>query len=277
MTTAATRVSVVDRIRRDGRTAEALGLVLDRAVNGSKTTAIRCLDSSHEDRNASAVIEPRNGRVTCRGCGRSWGLLELAILRGHASDLPGVARHLEARLYGVANARPPGSTTPSRLRNPHPPRLNAEVSVPVPPEVSSGKRPESSATPFPFVPDEIVRSLGWKLSRHQGRVDLRAPVLDANLALCAIKVCGPEADERRLHGALPRRRASGRRRAAGNRPADRHGRRRAACDGDGRRRTHLVGELVGAGWNRGDRAGRRRTRPRSNWHPRQDSNLRPTV
>ncbi len=192
MTAAATRPNIVERLRKDGRLVEVMESLLGVRIAPDRTTAIRCLDSSHEDRNASAVIEPRNGRVTCRGCGRSWGLLDLAVLRGLASDLPGAARHLEERLYGVANARPPGAATASRRRNPHSSRLNAEVSVPAPQDACEGNGPSGPATgEFPFVPEDVVASLNWKLVQHRGQRVLKAAIFDNDLKVCGIKVRGP--------------------------------------------------------------------------------------
>ena len=189
MTAAATREGIIDRIRRDGRTVEALSLVLGCSVNGLKTTAIECLDPGHADRHASAVIEPGNGRVTCRGCGRTWGLLDLAVARGLATDRVGAARRLEELLY-AGSVRGTGTATPSRRRNPTPSSLVSGVSVPVPPESASQNEAVDGAARFPFVPDEIVRSLGWRISRHGDKVGLRAPVFDASLQICAIKVRG---------------------------------------------------------------------------------------
>lgn len=203
MSATTAREGIIDRIRRDGRTVEALGIVLGRSVNGAKTTAIPCLDPSHADRHASAVIEPTNGRVTCKGCGRSWGLLELGVLAGLGADAAGVAPRLEERLYGTTPprggstlsahaSRAPGTETPSWHRNPPPPRLDPGVLVPVPPEGGRGNgTPDPVTREFPFVPEQVVASLHWKLVQHRGRQVLKAAIFDGALTVCGVKVRGP--------------------------------------------------------------------------------------
>jgi hypothetical protein len=195
----ASKAGIVERLRHDGRLVEALALVLRRAaVVTDKTTAINCLDPAHDDRHASAVVEPQNGRVTCKGCGRTWGLLELGVLRAIGPDVASVAMFLEATFYGSAR-RSGGTGTPPRHRNPSPSGVDAEVSVPEPVEESPSKDDPAA---FPFVPDDLVLSLGWKLAVERGRKVISAPIYDAQLEVCGVKVRGPRRADGSHHAFL---------------------------------------------------------------------------
>lgn len=100
MTATARRESVVDRILREQRGAQALGRILGRIVPCDKTSAVRCLNPAHKDQNASLIVMPDAARAECRGCGLGAGLLDLAVLAGHAADPAVAAQWLERELFG---------------------------------------------------------------------------------------------------------------------------------------------------------------------------------
>lgn len=129
--------SVFNRLGTDGRFVEALEFLLDRRVNPKRTEAIRCLDPGHHrngDANPSAFICPDAGCVKCGTTGKSYGLAEIAVLRGKASTTAEAATLLEAHFYNG---------------NGH----------------KNGVAVHKPTQPWPYYP-ETAKALGWQWIEH---------------------------------------------------------------------------------------------------------------
>ena len=107
--------SIIDRLRQDGRIAEALAWVLDREVDPKRTKAVRCINpGAHKngDKHPSMVVQPEAGGVKC-SCGLTLGILQIAVYRMLAMTESEAAKSLEERFYPTAQSAP--VATPSAV------------------------------------------------------------------------------------------------------------------------------------------------------------------
>ncbi len=171
--------NVVERLRASGRLADALGRVLGH-VDPERTCAIRCPNAeahANGDRHASAIVKPRFGRVDCAGCDFGEGLLDLGVRYGFGATRADVAARLEEQYLSNEKQSPA--------------HRNGSAAAPPP----SSRETESV---FPFVAEDIVAARGWTLEQRRGVRVLRAPVLDAQLHVCAVKIRGPRGADGKL-------------------------------------------------------------------------------
>lgn len=145
--------SLIDRLRRDGLMPAALSFLLGIDVPADKTTRIRCFEPGHHkngDRDPSAVVKPRVGRVQCARTGVSWGLFEIGVIKGIGTTKAEVAKVLEQHFYGSGAAS--GRSAPPKV---------------VPPDAMT----------------DAVQALGGTVTERDGVVTWTFPVLGPDFEL----------------------------------------------------------------------------------------------
>jgi replicative DNA helicase len=156
-----TSPNVVERLRAASLVPEALGRIVGRRVDATRTTAARCPNANAHrdgDRAPSLIVKPEVGRADCAACGLALGLLDLGVAHGFGATAADVAARLEAELL------------PSSSRNGH-----------APASASSGTPARTVGAPaWPWFP-KTVEALGWTLTRSRdGRTALRCPTYQAD-------------------------------------------------------------------------------------------------
>jgi hypothetical protein len=153
--------SIINRLRSDGKIADALEFVLGTGIDHKKTQAIRCLNpAAHKngDRNPSMLTQPDAGGVACRACSLALGLLGIAVYRNLAADEAAAAKLLEERFYPATIAYTNGN----------------------------GHHPKNDE-PWPFFP-RAAEALGWTIFDDHGVTSIRCPTFLADGSTGRVKI-----------------------------------------------------------------------------------------